>query len=122
MKIDYEKSFKKLVEQINFEYGLAVKSQEVDERLYPGKMTKFNEGTVFALGSIKRLANELSDGSFEFDETEGCETVIVDRHGWYCNAYLCDIGDPGCPYLKKDIDGNDACYENTYTDICPYHH
>lgn len=122
MKIDYEKSFKKLVEQINFEYGLAVKSQEVDERLYPGKMTEFNEGMVFALGSIERLANKLSDGSFEFDETEGRETVIIDRHGWYCNAYLCDIGDPGCPYLKKDIDGKDACYENTYTDICPYHH
>lgn len=122
MKIDYEKKFKKLVEQINFWYRLAIRSQEVDERLYPGKMTKFNEGMVFAYGSIERLANKLSDGSFEFDETEGRETVIIDRRGFYCNAYLCDIGDPGCPYRMNDIDGKDACYQTTYTDVCPYHH
>ena len=118
MTIDYEKSFKKLVQQINFEYELAVKSKEVDERLFPGKMTKFNNGMEFAYGSIKRLADMLENGEFEFGR-EGEETTIDDCMGYYHDGYLCNDDCVGCPYVVKDVDGNDACYSNTYHNICP---
>lgn len=57
MSIDYEKAFKKLVQQIKFEYDLAKEAKE-------SKM-------IFAYGSIKRLAEKLEKGEFDFEEEQG---------------------------------------------------
>lgn len=117
MKIDYEKSFKKLVEQINFEYGLAEENRERATKT-TGKGSPFDNGMVFAYGSIKELADKLENGTFAF-EREGEETTIEDRMGYYTDGYLCNDDCVGCPYVVKDVDGNDACYSDTYHNICP---
>ena len=61
MKIDYERSFKKLVDQINAEHGWALDSN---------RGNAFDRGMIFAYESIKRLADKLEEGSF-FDEEGG---------------------------------------------------
>lgn len=62
MTIDYEKAFNKLVEQIDFEYGLA--QNECSD-------SEFKKGMMFAYGSTKRLAEKLETGEFDFEEEQG---------------------------------------------------
>ena len=61
MEINYEKAFKKLVEQIKLESEWAKEAYEEDA-------STRNRGMVFAYDSIKSLAIELENGTFEFEE------------------------------------------------------
>lgn len=61
--IDYEKSFKKLVEQIHFEYELSIEQTNMDGNSDPFK-ARFNKGMVFAYGSIDELATKLENDEF----------------------------------------------------------
>lgn len=57
-KIDYERSFKKLVDQIKTEYGWATdETSEVTDPYY-------RKGMVFAYRSIMELAIKLEKGEF----------------------------------------------------------
>ena len=63
MSIDYERAFKKLKEQIDLEYGWAMKQIMVPD--YGRRM--YDLGMKTAYRSIKELSDKLSDGSFVFD-------------------------------------------------------
>lgn len=67
MEINYEKAFKKLVEQIKLESKWAKEAYEKDASIR-------NRGIAFAYDSIKRLAIELENGTFEFEED-----IVVDE-------------------------------------------
>lgn len=63
MCIDYERAFKKLKEQIDLEYGWAMKQTMIPD--YGRRM--YDRGMRAAYSSIKELSDKLSDGSFVFD-------------------------------------------------------
>lgn len=58
MRINYKKSFEKLVQQIKFEYSLAEN----------GLKDAFGQGMIFAYGSINMLAEKLEKGEFDFED------------------------------------------------------
>lgn len=64
--MDYERSFKKLVEQIRVEMGFAkeaFKNEKSDEA-----KTNYNRGMLFAYESIEELASKLENGEFFNEE------------------------------------------------------
>ena len=90
MTIDYEKAFKKLVEQIKKEYAWAEEAEEamkstncgkptlaecrrsnvneLDDRLNHFGRARYDRGMMFAYESIKELAEKLENGTFDFED------------------------------------------------------
>lgn len=62
------------------EYGFAEDEiKKFEENEYPENYIRFDRGALFAYGSIKRLAEKLEKGEFDFDE-EGYGCLVSDEY------------------------------------------